>query len=79
MMNTPSHHRVHHGSNQRYLDRNHAGVLILWDRLFGIFEPEGEKVIYGLTKISTAITRCASPFMSGSIFGMTCGTRKRGD
>jgi len=50
VMNTPSHHRVHHGSNQRYLDRNHAGVLILWDRLFGSFEPEGEKVIYGLTK-----------------------------
>jgi len=49
-MNTPSHHRVHHGSNQRYLDRNHAGVLIIWDRLFGSFEPEGEKVIYGLTK-----------------------------
>src|SRR5579859_373568 len=50
VMNTPSHHRVHHGSNQRYLDRNHAGVLIIWDRLFGSFEPEGEKVIYGLTK-----------------------------
>jgi len=50
VMNTPSHHRVHHGSNQRYLGRNHAGVLIIWDRLFGTFEPEGEKVIYGLTK-----------------------------
>jgi sterol desaturase/sphingolipid hydroxylase (fatty acid hydroxylase superfamily) len=50
VLNTPSHHRVHHGSNQRYLDRNHAGVLIVWDRLFGSFEPEGEKVIYGLTK-----------------------------
>jgi sterol desaturase/sphingolipid hydroxylase (fatty acid hydroxylase superfamily) len=50
VMNTPSHHRVHHGSNQRYLDHNHAGVLIIWDRMFGSFEPEGEKVIYGLTK-----------------------------
>jgi sterol desaturase/sphingolipid hydroxylase (fatty acid hydroxylase superfamily) len=50
VLNTPSHHRVHHGSNQRYLDRNHAGVLIIWDRLFGSFEPEGEKVVYGLTK-----------------------------
>lgn len=50
VMNTPSHHRVHHGSNQQYLDRNHAGVLIIWDRLFGSFEPEGEKVVYGLTK-----------------------------
>ncbi len=50
VMNTPSHHRVHHGSNQRYLDRNHAGILIIWDRLFGTFEPEQEKVVYGLTK-----------------------------
>ncbi len=50
VMNTPSHHRVHHGSNQRYLDRNHAGILIVWDRLFGTFEPEDEEVIYGLTK-----------------------------
>jgi hypothetical protein len=50
VLNTPSHHRVHHGSNQQYLDRNHAGVLIIWDRLFSSFEPEGEKVVYGLTK-----------------------------
>jgi sterol desaturase/sphingolipid hydroxylase (fatty acid hydroxylase superfamily) len=49
VMNTPSHHRVHHGSNLRYLDRNHAGIFIIWDRLFGSFEPEGEKVKYGLT------------------------------
>jgi len=48
--NTPSHHRVHHGSNVEYLDRNHAGILILWDRLFGTFEPEGAPVRYGLTK-----------------------------
>jgi sterol desaturase/sphingolipid hydroxylase (fatty acid hydroxylase superfamily) len=48
--NTPSHHRVHHGSNQQYLDRNYGGILIIWDRLFGTFEPEGERVIYGLTK-----------------------------
>ena len=40
--NTPSHHRVHHASNVRYLDRNHAGVLIIWDRLFGTFSPEVE-------------------------------------
>ena len=50
IFNTPSHHRVHHGSNPQYLDRNHAGILIVWDRLFGTFEPEGEKVVYGLTK-----------------------------
>jgi sterol desaturase/sphingolipid hydroxylase (fatty acid hydroxylase superfamily) len=50
IMNTPSHHRVHHGKNVRYLDRNHAGIFIIWDRLFGTFEPERERVIYGLTK-----------------------------
>lgn len=50
IMNTPSHHRVHHGSNPQYIDRNHAGIFIVWDRLFGTFEPEVEKVRYGLTK-----------------------------
>ena len=48
--NTPSHHRVHHGSQQQYLDRNYGGILIIWDRLFRSFEPEGEPVRYGLTK-----------------------------
>jgi sterol desaturase/sphingolipid hydroxylase (fatty acid hydroxylase superfamily) len=47
--NTPSHHRVHHGANEPYLDRNYGGILIIWDRLFGSFEPEGERVRYGLT------------------------------
>ena len=52
IMNTPSHHRVHHGSNPLYLDRNHAGILIIWDKLFGTFQPElkDEKVVYGLVK-----------------------------
>ncbi len=50
VLNTPSHHRVHHGSNRRYLDRNHGSILIVWDKLFGTFEPEGEPVVYGLTK-----------------------------
>ncbi|MGP8059826.1 MAG: sterol desaturase family protein [Acidimicrobiales bacterium] len=50
VFNTPSHHRVHHGSNRQYLDRNHGSILIVWDRLFGTFEPEGETVVYGLTK-----------------------------
>ena len=48
-MNTPSHHRVHHGTNTLYLDRNHAGIFIIWDRLFGTFEKEREKAVYGLT------------------------------
>ncbi|MCB0460729.1 MAG: sterol desaturase family protein [Flavobacteriaceae bacterium] len=50
VFNTPSHHRVHHATNPQYLDRNHAGIFIIWDRLFGTFEPEVEKPIYGLTK-----------------------------
>ena len=50
VMNTPSHHRVHHGANPQYLDKNYAGILIVWDRLFGTFEPEVRRVKYGLTK-----------------------------
>ena len=50
VLNTPSHHRVHHGSNRRYLDRNHGSILIVWDRLFGTFQREDEPVVYGLTK-----------------------------
>jgi sterol desaturase/sphingolipid hydroxylase (fatty acid hydroxylase superfamily) len=51
LFNTPSHHRVHHGKNVAYLDRNHGGVLIVWDRLFGTFAPEdaAEPVRYGIT------------------------------
>jgi len=52
VFNTPSHHRVHHASNIRYLDCNHGGVLILWDRWFGTFssEKDFEKPVYGLTE-----------------------------
>ncbi len=50
VLNTPSHHRVHHGSNQQYLDRNHGSILIVWDRLFGTFQREEDTVVYGLTK-----------------------------
>lgn len=49
VFNTPSHHRVHHGRNPLYLDRNHAGIFIIWDKMFGSFEPEGGPVDYGLT------------------------------
>jgi sterol desaturase/sphingolipid hydroxylase (fatty acid hydroxylase superfamily) len=47
--NTPSHHRVHHGANHQYLDKNFGGILIVWDRLLGTWEPEDERVRYGLT------------------------------
>lgn len=52
IFNTPSHHRVHHASNTRYLDCNHAGLFIIWDRLFGTFSEEmkEEKPVYGLTQ-----------------------------
>ncbi|MEC9066537.1 MAG: sterol desaturase family protein [Pseudomonadota bacterium] len=52
VMNTPSHHRVHHATNPRYLDRNYAGVFIVWDKLFGTFEPEhaGEPIRYGIVR-----------------------------
>lgn len=47
---TPSHHRVHHGQNPEYLDRNHGGIFIVWDKWFGTFEPENKTAVYGVTK-----------------------------
>jgi alkylglycerol monooxygenase len=49
LFNTPSHHRVHHGVQDQYLDKNYGAILIVWDRLFGTFEVEGERVVYGTT------------------------------
>jgi len=49
ILNTPSHHRVHHGRNPKYIDRNHAGMFIIWDRMFGTFVPEQEEPVYGIT------------------------------
>ena len=50
IFNTPSHHRVHHGMDAEYLDKNYAGILIIWDRMFGTFQPEMFRPHYGLTK-----------------------------
>ncbi len=50
LFNTPSHHRVHHGRNPKYIDKNHAGSLIIWDKMFGTFQKEEEKPTYGITK-----------------------------
>lgn len=50
VFNTPSHHRVHHGRNPKYIDKNHAGTLIIWDRMFGTFQEEEERPTYGITK-----------------------------
>lgn len=49
-LNTPSHHRVHHGRDPKYIDKNHAGTLIIWDKLFGTFQEEEERPTYGITK-----------------------------
>lgn len=57
VFNTPSHHRVHHGRNPIYIDRNHGGTLIIWDMLFGTFQKEKEKVVYGIT----TPTQCWDP------------------
>ena len=50
VFNTPSHHRVHHGTEPKYIDKNHGGTLIIWDRLFGTFQAEEEEPTYGITK-----------------------------
>ncbi|MEM8630182.1 MAG: sterol desaturase family protein [Pseudomonadota bacterium] len=50
VLNTPSHHRVHHGANDKYLDRNYGGILIIWDRIFGTFQAEEERPRYGLKR-----------------------------
>jgi alkylglycerol monooxygenase len=50
VFNTPSHHRVHHGVNEKYLDKNYSGVLMIWDRMFGSFEKETETPRYGITR-----------------------------
>lgn len=50
VFNTPSHHRVHHGRNPKYIDKNHGGTLIIWDRMFGTFQAEEEEPTYGITK-----------------------------
>ena len=60
VLNTPSHHRVHHGSNRQYLDRNHGSILIVWDRLFGTFEREDDdRWSTASPRTSTPTTRCA--------------------
>lgn len=47
---TPSHHRVHHATNEHYMDKNYGSTFIIWDRMFGTFEPEGEQANYGITE-----------------------------
>jgi len=55
VLNTPSHHRVHHATNPEYLDKNYGAILITWDRMFGTFEPERAACVYGLTHPFTSL------------------------
>jgi hypothetical protein len=50
VLNTPSNHRVHHGREPKYIDKNHGGTLIVWDRLFGTYQAEEEEPVYGITR-----------------------------
>jgi sterol desaturase/sphingolipid hydroxylase (fatty acid hydroxylase superfamily) len=72
IFNMPSHHRVHHGMDQIYLDKNYAGIFIVWDRMFGTFQPELFRPHYGLTKpVNTFNVRDATRWRDrlGYIFG----------
>jgi len=80
ILNTPSHHRVHHGINPRYIDRNYGGIFIIWDRLFGTFEPEREAPRYGLTTQLTTFNPLRIAFHEWAAIGRdlraarSCGT-----
>tara|TARA_B100001996_G_scaffold82632_1_gene60973 strand:+ start:996 stop:1832 length:837 start_codon:yes stop_codon:yes gene_type:complete len=69
IFNTPSHHRVHHGANEQYIDKNYGNLLIIWDRMFGTFEPEKADVRYGLVKNVNTFNPIRITLMEwGSIF-----------
>ncbi|MEM8590210.1 MAG: sterol desaturase family protein [Pseudomonadota bacterium] len=55
ILNTPANHRVHHGCDDKYLDKNYGGVLIIWDRLFGTYQAEEERPRYGLKRAFDSI------------------------
>jgi len=66
VFNTPSHHRVHHGSNKQYIDKNYGNLLIIWDRMFGTFEPEREQVQFGLVNNVNTYNPVKITFMAWS-------------
>jgi sterol desaturase/sphingolipid hydroxylase (fatty acid hydroxylase superfamily) len=66
VFNTPSHHRVHHGSNDQYIDKNYGNLFIVWDRIFGTFEPEEETVKYGLVNNVNTFNPIKITFMGWS-------------
>ena len=66
VFNTPSHHRVHHGSNKQYIDKNYGNLLIIWDSMFGTFEPEEEPVTFGLVNNVNTFNPAKITFMAWS-------------
>lgn len=88
IFNTPSHHRVHHGSDRQYIDKNFGGILIIWDRLFGTFAKEDKVPNYGLTTPMTSknpitvqfyeFPRLYKDLRSAKTFGQACGYLFRG-
>ena len=66
--NTPSHHRVHHGANPEYIDKNYGNLLIIWDKMFGTFEPERKPVTFGLVNNVNTFNPFKITFM-GWIYG----------
>tara|TARA_Y100000022_G_scaffold35878_1_gene29145 strand:- start:375 stop:944 length:570 start_codon:yes stop_codon:yes gene_type:complete len=66
VFNTPSHHRVHHGANKQYIDKNYGNLLIIWDRIFGTFAPEEEPVKFGLVNNVNTFNPTKITFMAWS-------------
>ena len=66
IFNTPSHHRVHHGSNEQYIDKNYGNLFIIWDRMFGTFQEEKEPVTYGLVSNVNTFNPVKITFMAWS-------------
>jgi len=80
VMNTPSHHRVHHGRNPKYIDRNHGGTLIVWDRLFGTFQEEQDEPVYGITRPLASFNPVwANLAYWVDLFGLAARTRRLRD
>jgi hypothetical protein len=84
IFNTPSHHRVHHATNPRYLDTNYAGTLIIWDRMFGTFVPELDEDVprYGIVRnigsfnpLRVAFHEWVDMFRDGARPGLSIGQR----
>jgi sterol desaturase/sphingolipid hydroxylase (fatty acid hydroxylase superfamily) len=80
VLNTPSHHRVHHGRNPKYIDRNYAGALIVWDRMFGTFQEEEDEPVYGITTpLASWSPVWANVHYWVELFGLARATRGAGD